>query len=88
MAYGLHDLELTGLQIKTILSVHILHKPGEHGVMELTADLGEENGDFPIHETGSGQKITLFDKRDGKRNPLFCGVIAGLEVQSVERATT
>lgn len=86
MAYGLHDLELTGLQIKTILSVHILHKPGEHGVMELTADLGEENGDFPIHETGSGQKITLFDKRDGKRNPLFCGVIAGLEVQSVGKS--
>lgn len=86
MAYGLHDLELTGLQIKTILSVHVLHKPGEHGVMELTADLGQENGDFPIHETKSGQKIALFEKRDGKRNPLFCGVIAGLEVQSVGKS--
>ncbi len=82
MAYGLHDLELTGLQIKTILSVHILHKPGEHGKMELTADLGEENGDFPIQEAKSCQKITLFEKRDEKRNPLFCGVITGLEVQS------
>ncbi len=86
MAYGLHDLELTGLQIKTILSVHILHKPGEHGVMELTADLGEENGDFPIHETGSSQKIALFEKRNGKRNPLFFGIIAGLEVQSVGKS--
>lgn len=36
MAYGIHDLELKGLQVKTILSVHISHKPGEHGVMELT----------------------------------------------------
>ena len=86
MAYGLHDLELTGLQIKTILSVHMLHKPGEHGVMELTADLGEENEDFPIHETESGQKIALFEKKDGKRNPLFCGIIAGLEVQSVGKS--
>lgn len=86
MAYGLHDLELTGLQIKTILSVHMLHRPGEHGVLELTADLGEENGDFPIHEIESGQKIALFEKRDGKRNPLFCGIIAGLEVQSVGRS--
>lgn len=82
MAYGLHDLELTGLQVKTILSVQILHKPGEHGRMELTADLGEEKGDFPIHETNSGQKITLFEKRDGKSNPIFCGIIAGLEVHS------
>lgn len=86
MAYGLHDLELTGLQIKTILSVHMLHRPGEHGVLELTADLGEENGDFPIHETESGQKIALFEKRDGKRNPLFCGIIAGLEVQSLGKS--
>lgn len=86
MAYGLHDLELTGLQIKTILSVHVIHKPGEHGVMELTADLGEENGDFPIHETESCQKIALFEKRDGKRNPIFCGVVTGLEVQSVGKS--
>lgn len=82
MAYGLHDLELIGLQIKTILSVHILHKPGEHGKMELQADLGEENGDFPIHETNSGQKITLLDNKDGKRKPIFSGVITGLWVKS------
>lgn len=82
MAYGLHDLELTGLQVKTILSLQIFHKPGEHGKMELHADLGEENGDFPIHETSSGQKITLYEKRDGKKNPIFSGVITGLLVQS------
>ncbi len=82
MAYGLHDLELTGLQIKTILSVHIHHKPGEHGKMELQADLGEENGDFPVHETNSGQKITLFENKDGKRKPIFSGVITGLWVRS------
>ena len=86
MAYGLHDLELTGLRVKTILSVHILHRPGEHGVMELTADLGEENGDFPIHETGSRQKIALYEKKDGRRNPLFGGVIVGLEVRSVGKS--
>lgn len=82
MAYGLHDLELTGLQVKTILSLQIFHKPGEHGKMELLADLGEENGDFPIHETNSSQKITLFEKRDGKKNPIFSGIITGLWVQS------
>lgn len=82
MAYGLHDLELIGLQIKTILSVHILHKPGGHGKMELQADLGEENGDFPIHETNSGQKITLLENKDGKRKPIFSGVITELWVKS------
>ena len=42
MAYGIHDLELKGLSVKTILSVHINHEPGEHGLMELTADMGEK----------------------------------------------
>ena len=68
MAYGLHDLELTGLQVKTILSLQIFHKPGEHGKMELLADLGEENGDFPIHETNSSQKITLLDRKSTRLN--------------------
>lgn len=86
MAYGFHDLELTGLQVKTILSLHIIHKPGEHGVMELSADLGEENGDFPILETNSGQKIALYENRDGKRNPLFCGIIVNLEVESAGKS--
>lgn len=86
MACGLHNLELTGLQVKTILSVHIHHKPGEHGVMELTADLGEENGEFPIHETGSGQKIALYQNENGKRDFVFCGVIVGLEVCSVGKS--
>lgn len=82
MAYSIHDLELAGLQIKTILSVHIFHKPGEHGVLEILADMGEENGDFPIQEAGSRHKITLYEKRNGTRRTLFCGVIVNLEVKS------
>jgi len=86
MAYGLHDLELTGLQVKTILSLHILHRPGEHGVMELEADLGEENEDFPIHETESGKKVALYENSNGKRNMLFCGIIVKLEVLSAGKS--
>ena len=47
MAYGIHDLELKGLQVKTILSVRIGHIAGGHGTMELTADMGENNMDIP-----------------------------------------
>lgn len=86
MAYGIHDLELTGLQVKTILSVHISHKPGEHGVMELTADMGEKNMDIPIQETGSGQAVVLSGKRNGKKTPLFCGVITKLTAQSMGKS--
>ncbi len=86
MAYSIHDLELVGLQIKTILSVHIFHKPGEHGVLELLADMGEEHSDFPVHETGSRNKITLYEKRNGMKRTLFCGVIVNLEVQSVGKS--
>lgn len=83
MAYGIHDLELTGLQVKTILSVHISHRPGEHGKMELTADMGENNMDLPIHETGSGQAVTLCGRRKGVRELLFCGTITKLTAQSM-----
>ena len=73
MAYGIHDLELKGLSVKTILSVHINHEPGEHGLMELTADMGEKNLDTPIQETGNGEKVVLYGRRDGER-PSFSAV--------------
>lgn len=86
MAYGVHELELTGLKVKTILSVHIIHKPGEHGTMELTADMGEKNMDIPIQETGSGQPVVLSAIKNGKKLPLFCGVITRLVSQSMGRS--
>lgn len=86
MAYGLRDLRLTGLQVQTILSVHIEHRPGEHGRMELTADLGEQNEDFPIHETGSGQNVVLYGDKAGKQEPVFSGIITRLEVKSVGKS--
>lgn len=86
MAYGLHDLELTGIQVKTILSVRISHRPGEHGVMELTADLGETNQDIPVYEAGSGQPVALFGVREGKREVLFCGVLTNLSAESMGKS--
>lgn len=86
MAYGIHDLKLTGLRVKTILSVHISHKPGEHGVMELTADMGESNMDLPVHETESGQSVALFGKKDGRQELLFCGVITKLTSEIMGRS--
>lgn len=86
MAFGIHDLELTGLQIKTILSVHISHEPGEHGFMELTADMGEKNMDTPVQETGNGKKVVLYDKRDGKKTAIFSGVITKLASRSMGKS--
>lgn len=86
MAYGVHDLRLSGLQVKTILTVDISHRPGEHGVMELTADLGEVNGDVPVQETGSGQKVTLTGVKAGKQELLFSGVITRFIVESMGRS--
>lgn len=86
MAYGIHDLELTGLKVKTILSVHISHEPGEHGLMELTADMGESNLDTPIQQTGNGQKVVLSGKRDGQKTVLFSGVITNLTAQSMGKS--
>lgn len=86
MAYGIHDLELTGLQIKTILSMHISHEPGEHGLMELTADMGEKNLDTPIQKIGNGEKVVLYDKKDGKKSVIFSGVITKLSSQSMGKS--
>ncbi len=86
MAYGIHDLELTGLQVKTILSVRISHEPGEHGLMELTADMGESNLDIPIQETGNGQKVVLSGKKDGKKTVIFSGIITKLTSKSMGKS--
>lgn len=86
MAYGIHDLELTGLQVKTILSLQIRHEPGEHGLMELTADMGEKNMDIPVQETENGKKIVLYDKRDGKKSVIFSGVITRLTSKSMGKS--
>lgn len=86
MAYGIHDLELTGLQVKTILSLQIRHEPGEHGLMELTADMGEKNMDTPVQETGNGKKIVLYGKRDGKKTIIFSGVITKLTTRSMGKS--
>ncbi len=86
MAYGIHDLELTGLQVKTILSLQISHEPGEHGCMELTADMGEKNMDIPVQEVGNGQKVVLYGNRDGKRTIIFSGVITKLTTRSMGKS--
>lgn len=86
MAYGIHDLELTGLKVKTILSVHISHESGEHGHMELTADMGESNLDIPIQQTGNGQKVVLSGKSNGQKTVLFSGVITNLTAQSMGKS--
>lgn len=86
MAYGIHDLNLTGLPVKTILSVHISHEPGEHGLMELTADMGEQNMDVPIQETGNGAKVVLYGKKDGEEVIIFSGVITKLTSKSMGKS--
>lgn len=86
MAYGIHDLELKGLQVKTILSVRISHKAGGHGTMELTADMGEKNMDIPVLETGSGQTVLLSGKQNGETVPLFGGIITDLTVHSMGKS--
>lgn len=86
MAYGIHELELTGFQVKTILFVHIVHEPGKHGVMELTADMGETNLDVPVIEAENGQAIVLSGVRNGKKESLFCGVITRLTTQSMGKS--
>lgn len=86
MAYGIHDLNLTGLPVKTILSVHICHEPGEHGLMELTADMGEQNMDVPIQETGNGAKVVLYGKKDGEKEIIFSGVITKLTSKSMGKS--
>ena len=86
MAYGIHDLELKGLSVKTILSVHINHEPGEHGLMELTADMGEKNLDTPIQETGNGEKVVLYGRRDGEKTVIFSGVITKLTSKSMGKS--
>ncbi len=86
MAYGIHDLELTGLQVKTILSVQISHEPGEHGLMELTADMGEKKLDIPVQETGNGEKVVLYGKKDGKKAVIFSGVMTNLTAKSMGKS--
>ncbi len=86
MAYGIHDLELTGLHVKTILSVQISHKMGEHGKLVLTADLGETRMDIPVQEAESFQRITLSGQNDGKKKLIFAGIITKLKAKAMGKS--
>lgn len=86
MAYDLHELELIGLQVKKLLQVHIEHEPGKHGRLKLEADLEEEDKDTSIHEALDGQVICLRGNKEGKREPIFYGVITGIEGRSMGKS--
>lgn len=86
MAYGIHELELQGIQVRTILSVRISLRSGEHGIMELTADMGESTLDVPVLETGSGQTVTLLARHNGAQVLLFSGIITELSTQSMGKS--
>ncbi len=83
MAYDLHALELTGFSIKTLLNVKIDHQPGDHGRLEIEADLGEDGRDYSIQETGDGQRVLLQGVCGEKKEPIFCGIITELIGKSV-----
>lgn len=86
MAYGIHDLELTGLEVKTILSVSVRHEKGEHGRLELVADLGDIQMDKPVHEAASMQKVALSGVKGGSKKVIFSGIITGLTVKSMGKS--
>ena len=83
MVYELHELELTGIQVQRIGSVEILHRPGEHGRLILTAELSGEQEKTLFYHTDSGQPLILYGNRDGKRKPIFCGILTKLEGRSM-----
>lgn len=83
MAYDLHELKLTGLEIKALLKVTLWNQPGEHGYLEIEADLGEEGKDYSIQEARDGQRVLLQGICGGQKETLFCGVITELHGKSV-----
>lgn len=75
--YSLHDVEVTGLNLKEILKCEIESRIGEHAQLRLCALAAQENF---IFEVSNYQEIEVFVREKNGRKRLFSGVLTDIQI--------
>ena len=73
--YTLDQLAVTGVSLGSIRELSVHNEPGSHGVMEITAQIQEEDEETLLYGMASRQPGALW----GGENLLFAGVLTGVE---------
>lgn len=81
MAYSLHDIKVTGIDLSKVLSCRIAGRIGEHSSLKLCAVLAGEE-DF-LYEMPSCQPVEV--RADGRKGEevLFSGIITDIRLSTV-----
>ena len=71
--YTLDQLSVTGVSLGSIQSLAVHNEPGSHGVMEVTAQVREEDEETLLYGMASRQPGALW----GGGKLLFAGLLTG-----------
>ncbi len=78
MAYNLHDLRVTGIELKEILSCTVEGKVGEHASLTLKAYAEDEQE--LLYHTPSYQPLEVWLKGENGTEILFAGLITNIQL--------
>jgi hypothetical protein len=74
------NIRINGYKLEKILDLKIITKINEHGKLQLTGVLNNDDKDKYIHSTTEDKKIEIYyEKEDGKIT-LFYGVVTDIEI--------
>lgn len=78
MAFFLNEIRVEGIPVKQVLSCHISSEAGQHGYLEMTAYIDDQ--DEVLYRLEVRQQIYLYLDKNGKKYPLFYGVVIQKEI--------
>ena len=78
MAFFLNEIRIEGIPVEQMLSCHISSGAGQHGYLEMTAYIADQ--DEVLFRLEVRQQIHLYLDKNGKKYPLFYGVVTQKEI--------
>lgn len=81
MAYGFHNLKISGYNVHKIETCEVVAEMGTHSRLTLTAILEEESKDNALHYTGAEKEVEVYVEEDGENKIcLFYGVVTQVKI--------
>jgi len=78
MAFFLNEIRIEGIPVEQMLSCHVSSGAGQHGYLEMTAYIADL--DEVLFRLEVRQQIHLYLDKNGKKYPLFYGVVTQKEI--------
>ena len=78
MAFFLNEIRIEGIPVEQMLSCHISSGAGQHGYLEMTAYIADQ--DEVLFRLEVRQQIHLYLDKNGKKYPLFYGIVTQKEI--------